>query len=109
MGRATRLTHIEQGAGQVHVARLGGYYKLDGYKHAHAWIDNTKGICDYLVQNGFPSEPIFHIYNFYEQDDNLGVRLSREAWGIPPYAWLLMAPGRQVPVKGYTYLLDAMG
>jgi glycosyltransferase involved in cell wall biosynthesis len=108
MGRATRLTHIDHGAGPVHVARLGGYYKLDGYRHAHAWIGNTKGICDYLIRNGFPAERIFHIYNFYEPGDNQGERQSREAWGIPRHAWVIMTPGRQVPVKGHSYLLDAM-
>jgi glycosyltransferase involved in cell wall biosynthesis len=110
MGRATRLTRIGKRAGPVHLARLGGYYKLDGYRHAHAWIGNTKGICDYLVRNGFPSERIFHIYNFYEKDESpehTGAE-SRKAWGIPQDAWLLMTPGRQVPVKGHRYLLEAM-
>lgn len=109
MGRATRLTRLAQGAGPVHVARIGGYYKLDGYHHAHAWIGNTRGICDYLVRNGFPSERIFHIYNFYETPADTGERASRSEWGIPEDAWLLMTPGRLVPVKGHRHLLDAMG
>jgi glycosyltransferase involved in cell wall biosynthesis len=108
MGRATRLTRLKPGDGPVHLARLGGYYKLDGYRHAHAWIGNTKGICDYLVRNGFPAERVFHIYNFYEPGDDPGRPESREAWGIPHDACLLMTPGRQVPVKGHRYLLEAM-
>jgi L-malate glycosyltransferase len=108
MGRATRLTHLSPAAGPLHVARIGGYYKLDGYHHAHAWIGNTKGICDYLVRNGFPAEKIFHIYNFYEAPADTGERVTRSEWGIPEDAWLLMTPGRLVPVKGHRYLLEAM-
>ena len=51
-GRATRLTRLSRQNESVHVARLGGYYKVGGYRHAHAWIGNTKGICDYLVAAG---------------------------------------------------------
>jgi L-malate glycosyltransferase len=109
MGRATRLTRLTPGAGPVHVARIGGYYKLDGYHHAHAWIGNTRGICDYLVRNGFPAERIHHIYNFYESPADTGERASRSEWGIPEEAWLLMTPGRMVPVKGHRHLLDALG
>jgi L-malate glycosyltransferase len=109
MGRATRLTRLRPGAGPVHVARIGGYYKLDGYHHAHAWIGNTRGICDYLVRNGFPAERIHHIYNFYEAPADNGERVSRGEWGIPDDAWLLMTPGRLVPVKGHRHLLDALG
>jgi len=108
MGRATRLTHLQPGQGQVHVARIGGYYKLDGYRHAHAWIGNTKGICDYLLKNGFPPKRIFHIYNFFEPQPAGGLVASRREWGIPEDAWVLMTPGRLVPVKGQKYLLEAM-
>ena len=66
MGRATRLTHIAPGSGVVHLSRLGGYYKLDGYRHAHAWVANTRGLCDYLVRHGFPHDRVFQIYNFAE-------------------------------------------
>lgn len=108
MGRATRLTRLKPGRGPVHIARIGGYYKLDGYRHAHAWIGNTKGICDYLLQNGFPQKRIFHIYNFFEPQAANGVVASRRQWGIPEDAWVLMTPGRLVPVKGQKYLLEAM-
>lgn len=109
MGRATRLTHLRRGRGPVHVARIGGYYKLDGYHHAHAWIGNTKGICDYLRANGFPHERIFHIYNFFEPPMGSGAVARRADWGIPQDAWILMTPGRLVPVKGQKDLLAALG
>lgn len=108
MGRSTRLTHVTPGRGPVHIARIGGYYKLDGYRHAHAWIGNTKGICDYLLQNGFPRKRIFHIYNFFESQTAGEGIASRRQWGIPEDAWVLMTPGRMIPVKGHKYLLEAL-
>ena len=108
MGRATRLTRLKSGTGPVHVARLGGYYKLDGYRHAHAWIGNTKGICAYLLEHGFPRERVFHIYNFFEPPALAGETAQRAAWGIPEDARVMMTPGRMIPVKGQQYLLQAM-
>ncbi|MES9852030.1 MAG: glycosyltransferase [Candidatus Thiodiazotropha sp. L084R] len=109
MGRATRLTHLPKNSEAIHISRLGGYYKVDGYRHADAWIGNTKGICDYLIGAGFPSKRVFHIYNFAElpelgpAPDGLKAQL-----GIPEEAWVLMSPGRFVPFKGHRYLLDAL-
>lgn len=108
MGRATRLTRLPMGRGPVHIARIGGYYKLDGFRHAHAWIGNTRGICDYLRANGFPGDRVHHIYNFFEPPPRSGEIARRADWGIPEAAWVLMTPGRLVPVKGQQYLLQAM-
>lgn len=110
MGRATRLTHLRKGSSPVHVARLGGYYKLKGYEHAHAWIGNTKGICDYLIQNGFPAEKIFHVYNFIELPHLLpGERITalKQSLDMNPEDIVLITLGRLVPVKGHDYLLKA--
>jgi L-malate glycosyltransferase len=109
MGRATRLTHLPLHGDAVHVSRLGGYYKPDGFRHAHAWVGNTRGICDYLIQAGFPAERVFHIYNFADlpapgpAPEGLKARL-----GIPQDAWVLMTPGRFVPFKGHRFLLEAL-
>jgi glycosyltransferase involved in cell wall biosynthesis len=109
MGRATRLTHLRRNGDTVHVARLGGYYKLKGYRHAHAWIGNTRGICAYLRQGGFPKERVFHIYNFSEspQPGEAPAGFKTEL-GIPEDAWVLMTPGRFVGFKGHRFLLDAL-
>jgi len=48
-GRATYTTRLASGAGPVHIARQGDCYRLHPYRHAHAWIGNTKGLCDYMV------------------------------------------------------------
>ncbi|MES9829291.1 MAG: glycosyltransferase [Candidatus Thiodiazotropha sp.] len=109
MGRATRLTHLSPAGSTVHVARLGGYYKVDGYRHAHAWIGNTKGICDYLLQAGLPKNRIFHLYNFAELPvPGLPPESLKRDLGIPEDAWVLMTPGRFVPFKGHRFLLDAL-
>ncbi|MCG7940560.1 MAG: glycosyltransferase [Candidatus Thiodiazotropha lotti] len=109
MGRATRLTHLPKQSGAVHVARLGGYYKVDGYRHADAWIGNTKGICDYLIDAGFSSQQVFHIYNFAELPEPGPAPAGLKAeLGIPEDAWVLMTPGRFVPFKGHRFLLDAL-
>ncbi|MES9993403.1 MAG: glycosyltransferase [Candidatus Thiodiazotropha sp.] len=109
MGRATRLTHLPAGNGPVHVARLGGYYKLDGYRHAHAWIGNTKGICDYLINSGMPKQRVFHLYNFADLPPPGPAPQGLKAeLGIPEDAWVLMTPGRFVPFKGHRFLLDAL-
>lgn len=111
MGRATRLTQVRPGGSPVHLARLGGYYDLAPYRHAHAWIGNTRGLCDYLVQNGLPVGRVFHIYNFVDPPPPVPqerlARLRREL-AIPEGAWTLLTPGRFVEVKGHRYLLDAL-
>jgi L-malate glycosyltransferase len=111
MGRATRLTRLKSGAGPVHIARLGGYYALHPYLHAHAWIGNTKGLCDWMVQQGLPAERVFHIYNFVDSPRPVSaekIAILRQTLKIPPDAWVLMSAGRFVPVKGHAYLLEAL-
>ena len=111
MGRATRLTRLRFGGRPVHVARLGGYYKLDGYRHAHAWVGNTRAIADYLVAQGLPADRVFHIGNFVpdarrysdaeRSERRLGLRL-------PDGAWVLFALGRLIEKKGFQDLLAAL-
>lgn len=111
MGRATRLTRISPGAGPVHIARLGGYYALHPYRHAHAWIGNTSGLCDWMVQQGLPADRVFHIYNFVDPTRPVPpgrIAKLRDELGIPAEARVLMTAGRFVPVKGHAHLLDAL-
>lgn len=111
MGRATRLTRLPPKRGMVHVARLGGYYKLDGYRHAHAWITNTLGLQRHLLEAGFPEERVFTIYNFVDEAPpspaTAALARLRGSLEIPDDAWVLMTPGRFVPVKGHASLLNA--
>lgn len=109
MGRATRLTRV-RGAGIVHVARLGGFYKLDGYRHADAWIGNTRAICDYLRDNGFPAGRVHHIPNFIELPAPVPreeLAALRARLGIPAEALITTAVGRLIAKKGFDDLLAA--
>ena len=109
MGRATRLTHGITPA--VHVARLGNYYKLDGYRHAQAWIGNTAGICAYLTDNGFPRKRVYYVPNFVDVAPPVTAaertRL-RAAHDIPQEAYVILGIGRYTPIKGFDLLLEAV-
>jgi glycosyltransferase involved in cell wall biosynthesis len=111
MGRATRLTHLKPGAGQVHVARLGGYYKIAQYRHAHAWVGNTRQLCDWLVQQGLPAQRVFHITNFAEPAlprDEARVAELRKELEVRPEDWIMLHPARFVWFKGHATLIDAL-
>lgn len=110
MGRATRQTHLPYGRSPVHVARLGGYYKLKGYRHAHAWIGNTRGVCDYMVREGLPAGRVHHISNFIDAPVPVpaqALAALRQELGVPPSALALVTAGRFVEVKGHHHLLEA--
>lgn len=110
MGRATRLTHLPPGGAAVHVARLGGFYDLKGYRHAHAWIGNTRGICDYLIRGGLPAERVFQIGNFVDlpvRSPAADLAQLRGRWQIPDAARVILGLGRLHPNKGFADLLTA--
>lgn len=111
MGRATRLTRLPARGAPVHLARLGGYYKLSPYRHAHGWIGNTRGLCDWMVREGLPADRVYHIYNFAEPArpvPETEVEALRATLDLPPDAWVLVTLGRLVPVKGQRYLIEAL-
>lgn len=110
MTRATMQTKIQPGKGVVHIARLGGYYKIKRFAHAHAWVGNTRGICDYLIRGGLPARRVFYIGNFVDQilklDESEKSEL-RMSMGIPDDAWVITAAGRFAAKKGFDVLLSA--
>ncbi len=111
MGRATRLTRLPGGGGAVHVARLGGYYKVKGYYgHADAWIGNTRGLCDYLIGEGLPRDRVYWVGNFVDAGAPGGTEDAsglRDRLGIPPEALVVFSLGRLIPIKGFDTLLAA--
>lgn len=110
MGRATRLAYWPRHDRPVHIARLGGYYKLAGYRHAHAWVGNTRGICDYMVAGGLPLERVFHIGNFVDLPPRLDaadLRAMRKQWHLPADALVVLGLGRLHPNKGFADLMTA--
>jgi glycosyltransferase involved in cell wall biosynthesis len=111
MGRATRLTHLPRERGKVHVARLGGYYKLHPFTHAHAWIGNTRGLCDWMIQGGLPAARVFHITNFADPArpaDPDQLHTLRERIQLRGEDWLMVTAGRLIDVKGQRYLIEAL-
>ncbi len=111
MGRASRLTRIEPGRGRVHVARLGGYYQLAPFRHAHAWIGNTRGLCDWMIAQGLPAQRVFHIGNFIDAPAAVASQRLvelRQRIGVQPDDWLLMTAGRMIDVKGHRFLIEAL-
>ncbi|MBW2022724.1 MAG: glycosyltransferase [Deltaproteobacteria bacterium] len=111
MGRATRLTSVPKKCKSIHVARLGGFYKVRGYyRHADAWVGNTKAICDYLLKSGMDSERVFHIGNFVEPPALTPTQALEEIRGrysIPSDAVIIFSLGRFVEKKGFQDLLGA--
>ena len=110
LGRATRLTQPPLCLGPVHVARLGGYYDLKSYRHAHAWVGNTQGLCDYLVGQGFRPAGFSILETLLT---SRGARCSRRGGttrglGIPREAYVVLSVGRLHPVKGIEVLLHAV-
>ena len=111
MGRATRLTRLPPGGGRVHVSRLGGYYKLDPFVHAHAWIGNTRGLCDWMIRGGLPAEKVFHITNFADPARDVPpaeVDALRADIALADDDLLMVTAGRLLDVKGHRYLIDAL-
>ncbi|MGE4490584.1 MAG: glycosyltransferase [Kiritimatiellales bacterium] len=110
MGRATHLTHIPHNKGVVHVARLGGYYNLKAYRHAHHLVGNTKGICDYLLKEGVPPERVHYIGNFVEPivpPPPAELADLRASLNIPDDAFIIACAARFHEVKGLPDLVAA--
>jgi L-malate glycosyltransferase len=111
MGRATRLTRLPRGSRALHVARLGANYKIDGYfRHAHAWVGNTRDICDYMVRQGLPAERVFYIGNFVPAPRAVApaeYEALRARLGLTPETRVVFALGRMVHKKGFDILLEA--
>ena len=111
MGRATRLTHLPAQGQTVHLARLGGYYNPKGYRHAHAWVGNTRGICDYLIREGLPANRVFHIGNFYELEEpepTSSDHSLRDSLDISAEDIVVLTTGRLHVNKGFPDLLEAV-
>lgn len=104
--RATWLTHAP--GDTVHIARLGGYYKVRYFRHADGWVVNTRGLRDWLVGKGFPPDRVEWINNFVAPVvPGMAPALSREKLGVPKEALVVIALGRMVEKKGFQDLVPA--
>ena len=109
MGRATRIVRLPRHTRPVHVARLGGYYNLKGYRHAHAWIGNTRGIHDYLIANNLPARQVHTLGNFVDTParcTSAAMDRLRAQWQLED-AMVVLGLGRLHPNKGWEDLLQA--
>lgn len=110
MGRATRIVNLPKGSSPIHIARLGGYYNLKGYRHAHAWVANTEGIRRYLVDSGLTEERVTHIGNFVDipiPSSPASLSQLKKQFNIPPDAICILGLGRHHVNKGWADLLNA--
>lgn len=104
--RASWLTRAPEGA--IHVARLGGYYKLRYFRHADGWIVNTRRMREWMVAKGFPPDRVEWVNNYVPVlPPGTAPVLGREQLGIPPEALVVIALGRFVEKKGFQDLLPA--
>nr|WP_211873277.1 glycosyltransferase [Plastoroseomonas arctica] len=83
------------------VGRLGGYYDLKYYAGFDHLVGNTRGICDWLVREGWPVERAHMVPNFVE--DFAGIAPAPLAGKVR-----LLAMGRLHANKGFSTLLRAM-
>ncbi len=103
MNRATQFCPIGR---HVHAARLGGYYKLANYRRCDHLIGNTRDICDYLIDAGWPRARTWYLPNFV--DAAPAPPVTRASLDTPDGAPLLLALGRLHENKAFDVLLDAL-
>ncbi|MEH6631102.1 MAG: glycosyltransferase [Halopseudomonas aestusnigri] len=90
----------------LHVARLGGYYKLKNYKNCDHLIGNTKDIVDYLKSVGWPENRAHHVPNFASVSAN-DTPVNRADLNTPEDATVLLSLGRLHENKAFDILLRA--
>jgi len=88
------------------VSRLGHYYKYKYYRHADYWVGISKGICQHLIDGGFPADRVFHIPNF--ADEREVSPLPRDSFDTPTDRPLILAAGRLHINKGFDVLLHSL-
>ncbi|WP_370216447.1 glycosyltransferase [Neptunomonas phycophila] len=88
------------------VNRLGHYYTLKYYNHSDYWVGISKGICQHMIDGGFPKEKIVHIPNF--ADETPVTAIPRDSFNTPAEQPLILAAGRLHTNKGFDTLLHSL-
>lgn len=90
----------------IHCGRLGGYYDLKYYRTCDHLIGNTKGIVNYLIEQGWPAERSHHLPNFVAA---AAVEpMPRRKLSTPDDGAVILALGRLHQNKAYDILIQAM-
>lgn len=90
----------------VLVNRLGHYYNLKYYKHADYWVGISHGICQHMIDGGFPKDRVVYIPNF--ADETPVEPLPRDSFNTPTDRPLILAAGRLHINKGFDVLLHSL-
>ena len=88
------------------IGRLGGYYNLKYYKHCQYLVCNTKDICKYVVEQGWPPERTRYIPNFVNEDKSPA--MDRSEVNTPLHVPVIVAAGRLHHNKAMDTLINAM-
>ncbi|WP_420547336.1 glycosyltransferase [Curvivirga sp.] len=90
----------------VKVARLGGYYDLKYFKKCEYLVGNTKDICKYLKEKGWPEDKVWYLPNFV--DDTIMPPQSRAELDTPEDAPLMLGLGRLHENKAFDLGLEVV-
>lgn len=104
MGRASGSTPASKKYQLVN--RLGHYYKLKYYRHADYWVGISRGICQHMIDGGFPKERVVYIPNF--ADETPVTPIPRDSFNTPAERPLILAAGRLHVNKGFDVLLHSL-
>ena len=106
MNRAAHfMPRPQQGDTWITAGRLGGFYDLSYYQHCSHLIGNTRGITQWICQQGWATERVHYLPNFVAD-------FAQIPPTPPPYlpkgAPFLLALGRLHHNKGFDILIRAM-
>lgn len=106
MSWMNRASHFAPKGPWKNVGRLGGYYNLKYYKNCQYLVCNTKDICKYVVEQGWPPDRAIYIPNFVNEDRSPAIERSEA--NTPQHVPLVVAAGRLHHNKAMDTLIAAM-
>ena len=106
MNRAARfMPRPQKSDSWITVGRLGGFYDLSYYRHCTHLIGNTRGITQWICQQGWATDRVHYLPNFVA--DLAGIPPTLPDC-LPKNTPFLLALGRLHPNKGFDVLIRAL-